>query len=82
MTNQEYGARIECFTGEINTGADGLLRLPFNKSTTSEAFNDLFSLKSSNLTLKKLFPLDLQHIGKEQETDEEQHIKSKLLIKG
>ena len=76
--DQEYDAKIEYFAGEINTEADRLSRLPFKEPMISKAFNDLFLLKSVNQTSNYCSPLDLRHIGKEQETDKElQHVKSK-----
>ena len=46
--DQEYGAKLEYFAGEVNTGTDRLLGLPFDESMTLKAFNSLFLLESSN----------------------------------
>ena len=69
--DQEYGAKLKKLAGNINSGADGLSLLPFDGSMILKAFNDLFLLEYSNHTLNKLFPLNLQHIGKQQEIDKE-----------
>ena len=78
--SDEYGAEIIHIDGDKNTGGDGMSRLPTKATTIQE--KEVF-LKQKLYTFDDIFPLDLNHIKKEQESNEQlkKLDKKKLSIK-
>ncbi len=69
--DQDYHAKLVYYEGELNTGADGLSRLPFEKSNSKPTIQQLYALESSNPDENEIFPLDLRKIAQNQKADEE-----------
>ncbi len=57
------------YKGKSNTGADGLLCLPFDKAETNKSCEAVSATETSDWTTNPLFPLDLHKIAEAQKTD-------------
>lgn len=64
--DQEYGAKIVYYQGELNTSADGLSCLPFDSTTVNKTTQALFAIESAN---HDIFPTALKSIASAQKED-------------
>ncbi len=69
--DQEYHAKLVYYEGNLNTGADCLSRLPFEKANSKPTLHELYALESNNPDGNEIFPLDLRKIAQNQKSDEE-----------
>ncbi|KAL7463900.1 hypothetical protein ACHAXS_004253 [Conticribra weissflogii] len=69
--DQEYHAKLVYYEGDLNTGADGLSRLPFEKANSKPTVQELYALESNNPDGNEMFPLDLGKIAQNQKSDAE-----------
>jgi hypothetical protein len=68
--DQEYGAKFEHLAGELNTGADGLSRLPMTDEIPASSNAEIYAIDELNRDANYDFPLSMKLLKEEQIRDE------------
>lgn len=68
--DQEYGAKLEHYAGELNTGADGLSRLEMSDEVPQSTLIEVYAINELDPDTNVDFPLAMTIIKAEQDKDE------------
>ena len=67
--DQEYQANIKHYPGNLNLGADGLIRLPFHYKIPERCLSEVYSIDKLDRFNNDKFPLNIGMLQAEQEKD-------------
>lgn len=68
--DQEYGAKLEHWAGELNTGADGLSRLEMSDEVPQSTLAEVYAINELDRETNIDFPLAMTIMKAEQDNDE------------